>query len=244
MTKTSLCLASLAFVLLIGHLNAQAHLWRFDENKGKIAYDDTCSGKWAVNGKLNNDYWLDLSKVGPGAAVQLTGADDSYVDFGKTVGQFCKDDFSVAFWIQTTDTNRLFDLVGNRQAAGHGSFFGVRMTGDGYITAEVDGDSRGNNYILVKSKQCGLNDGNWHQVVVTRCGNTLTLYIDGECSDSCSARGVANIENRNPFILGRSLVDRKTSCFGPDAVFDDLAIYNEALSARDVKELYKCASNQ
>ena len=244
MNKASFCLASLAFVLMIGQLNAQAHLWRFDEGKGHIAYDDSCSGKYAVNGKLNNAYWWDLSKVGCGAAVHLTGADNSYVDFGKSVGQFGKDDFTVAFWIQTTDCSKLFDLVGNRECSGHGNFFSVRMTGDGVVTAEIDEDSRGTDYILVKSKQCNLNDGNWHHIVVTRCGNTLTLYIDGQCSDTCSARGVANIDNRTPFKLGRSLIDRSIPCFAPNAYFDDLAIYNTALNAYEVKCLYEGASNQ
>jgi len=244
MTKTSLFIALFSFVLLIGQINGQAHLWRFDENKGTIAYDDSCAGKYAVNGKLYNAEWLDLSKVGVGAAVKLTGDDKSYVTFGNTVGQFGNADFTVAFWFQTTDCSKLSDLIGNRAASGHGNFFGVRLTADGYVTAEVDEDSRGTDYIGLKSKQCDLNDGNWRHVAVTRCGNTLTLYIDGDCSASGSAKGTANINNKNAFKLGRSLVDKGTQCFTPDAVFDDVTIYNDALSDSQVKALYKSATNQ
>ncbi len=242
MTKKSLCI--LALLLFVGQISAQAHYWQFDEGKGKIAADSKGGKKNAVNGVLNNAEWRDLSKVGPGAAVRLTGADNSYVSFGNGIGQFGRDDFTVALWVQTTDCTPLFDLVGNRASSGHGNFFGIRMSGDGYVTAEIDEDSRGTDYIAVKSSQCGLNDGNWHSIIVTRCGGVLTLYIDGKASDTGSAKGTANINNRNVFKLGRSLVDKKISCFAPDALFDDLAIFDYAMGAFEAQLFYQKATNE
>ena len=238
MTKITLCIALL---LLVGQISAQDHFWKFDENKGKIAYDSAGGSHFrkGVKGYLNNAFWRDLSKVGPGAAVGITGDDDSYVTFGHKVGQFCKEDFTVAFWIQTSDCLDLYDLVGNRADAGHGNYFSVRMSGDGYVTAEIDEDSRGTNYIGVRSSCGGLNDGQWHHIAVTRCGNDLTLYIDGEFSNSGSTRGTADIRNRNDFKIGRSLVDRGTRRFAPAGLFDDVAIYSDDLTASQVRSLYK-----
>jgi len=243
MTKITLCIAIL---LLVGSISAQDHLWKFDENKGKIAYDSKGGpkGKNAVKGFLNNAYWRDLSKGGAGSAVRITGDDDSYVTFGTKVGQFCKEDFTVAFWVQTSDCLDLFDLVGNREAAGHGNFFSVRMGGDGYVTAEINEDSKGTNYIGVRSSCGGLNDGQWHHITVTRCGGELVLYIDGDFSNKGSSRGTANINNDNAFKIGRSMCEPGTCRFAPDALFDDLAIYSDALNGKEVKELYKCATNE
>ena len=241
--KNYFYISSLAFLLIIGQISAQDHLWTFDENKGNVAYDSR-TGRSAVNAFLNNAQWRDLSKVGPGAAVRITGADNSYVTFGNTVGQFGTQDFTVALWVQTSDTLSLYDLIGNRAAPGHGNFFAVRMTGDGYVTAEVDQDERGTNYVGIRGTQGGLNDGQWHHIVVTRSRGTLNLYLDGAFSVSGSARGTANINNRIAFKLGRSMVESGTRRFSPDALFDDVALYSNALSANQVRSLYQSATNQ
>jgi hypothetical protein len=243
MTK-SLFIASLALLLFVGQISAQDHLWTFDEGSGNIARDSK-GGRNAVNGVLNNAGWWDLSKVGAGAAVRITGADNSYVSFGSNIGQFGTQAFTVAFWFQTSDSSlSLADLVGNRADSGNGNFFSVRLSSDGYISAEVDQDAAGTNYIGFRSARGGYNDGNWHQVVVTRSGRTLTLYIDGAASNSGTAAGTANINNRNVFKIGRSLVDRNTPRFSLNAYFDDLALYSTALSASQVRSLYLGATNQ
>ena len=241
----NIVIASLALMLFVGQISAQEHLWRFDEGSGNIARDSRSNRRGRINGILNNAQWRDLSKVGPGAAVRITGADNSYVSFANPVGQFGTNDFSVAFWFQTTDNSvPLVDLVGNRASPGHGNFFAVRLTSDGYVSAEVDQDGAGTNYIGIRSTQNRLNDGNWHQVVVTRSGRTLILYIDGIGSNSGTGSGVANINNGVVFKIGRSLVDPNTPRFSPDAVFDDLSTWNYALSAFQVNQLYRSATNQ
>ena len=244
MTNKSLCIASLALLLFVGQISAQAHYWQFDEGTGKIAKDSKGGRRDAVNGVLNNAQWRDLSKVGPGAAVRLTGDDNSYVSFGDNIGQFGRNDFTVALWVQTTDKLALYDLVGNRASSGHGNFFAIRMTGDGYVSAEVDEDEHGTDYIGVTSAQKGLNDRHWHSIIVTRIGNTLTLYIDGKASNSGSARGTADIKNRNVFKLGRSLVDRSVRRFAPDALFDDLAIFDYGMGAFEAQLWWQRATNE
>jgi len=235
MNKAILCIALL---LMIGQISAQDHFWDFDEGKGKIARDQmgVPRGRNKVDAYLINAYW---QKLAVGYAVGITGNDNSYVTFGDSIGQFGREDFTVAFWVKTKDNLDLFDLIGNRESFGHGNFFAVRMTRDGYVSAEVDEDARGNNYIGVKSKQRRLNDGEWHHIAVTRNGGNLALYIDGDFSNSGKARGTADIRNRNPFKLGRSLVDRGTRRFAPNALFDDVAIYSDDLSASQIRGLYK-----
>jgi len=243
MTKNNLIIASFALLLMVGQISAQDHLWRFDENKGNIAYD-ACQGRGAVNGFLNNAFWRDLSKVGPGAAVRITGEDNSFVTFGNQVANFGTRDFTVAFWVQTRETLELFDLVGNRAESGYGNYFNVRMNCEGSVTAEICQDAKGTNYMGIRAVQKGLNDGQWHHIAVVRSKGTLSLYIDGDFSIYGANRAVTNINNRNPFKIGRSLVDRDTCRFAPNALFDDLAIYYQALSYIQIKALYDCASNE
>jgi len=243
MNKNNFYIASFAFLLMVGQIAAQDHLWTFDENEGNIAYDYR-SGRGAVNGFLNNALWRDLSKVGPGAAVRITGADNSFVTFGNQVANFGTRDFTVAFWIQTSETLDLFDLIGNRADVSYGNYFNVRMNSEGSVTAEICEDERGTNYMGIRAVQKGLNDGQWHQIAVVRSRGTLSLYIDGQFSIYGANRVATNINNRNPLKLGRSLVDRSTRRFSPDALFDDVSIYYSALSYIQIKSLYDGATNE
>jgi len=241
--KISLSIIPLALLLVVGQASSQTHLWKFDEGTGSTSFDSVHTAN-SVNAILNSATWQDLSKIGPGAAVRITGADNSFVSFGSSIGKFGTKAFSVAFWVQTIDTLANYDLIGNRADPSHGNFLAIRMSGDGFVSAEVDQDSAGTNYIGIRSSQNGLNDGNWHHIVVTRSGKTLALYIDGQLSNSGTGAGVANINNGKAFKLGRSLVDANTARFAPAALFDDVAIYNQAISASQVKSLYRRATNQ
>ncbi len=201
------------------------HHWTFEES-GNINTVDIVGG---VKGKL-----MSAKKVSPGYfganAVHLSGAEDSYITLGKSVGQFGTSDFTVSFWFSTVETTANFDLVGNRTAMSHGNFFCIRMIGKtpdktGVITAEIDETDHGLNYIGVESLEDNLNDGEWHNVTVVREGATLSLYIDGDLSGWSSGPGIANINNGNEFRIGRSLGPGIAE-FSPHALIDDLRIYD------------------
>ncbi|KZL48685.1 hypothetical protein A2T98_16555 [Nodularia spumigena CENA596] len=190
-----------------------------------------------------------LDNEGPGGntAVHINGADNSFVSFGTQIGQFGISDFTLAFWLQTTESHRYFDIAGNRAAGSHGNFFCIRMTGKhesrpgGIIASEVDQDQNGTNYIGVESKTAGFNDGKWHHLAVVRQGTSLKLYIDGVISGNATGNGVANIANGNAFKLGRSLVgvDRK---FAPDARYSGLRVYDTALNDSEISSLFSTAT--
>ena len=195
-----------------------------------------------ISGTLSN---ATLDNQGPGGntAVHINGADNSFVSFGTQIGQFGISDFTLAFWVQTTESHRYFDIAGNRAAGSHGNFFCIRMTGKhesrpgGIIASEVDQDQNGTNYIGVESKTAGFNDGKWHHLAVVRQGTSLKLYIDGVISGNATGNGVANIANGNAFKLGRSLVgvDRK---FAPNARYSGLCVYDTALNDSDISSLF------
>src|ERR1700674_5840943 len=135
-----------------------SHRWNFDEDVS------TASDQYGqVNATLHN-----ATRLSPGyssaKAVRIGGSDDSFISFGSDVGQFRTRDFTVSFWINTSETTRFFDLIGNRTASSPGNFLSVRMPGaapPGRGTAEVDEDGNGRNYIAVEGTITGANDGRW-----------------------------------------------------------------------------------
>jgi hypothetical protein len=83
-----------------------------------------------------------------------------------------------------------------------------------------------------------LNDGNWHHVasVVDQGSSNVTLYVDGtyEAQQQCTWLPTANLSNAVPVLIG---VDRERAMFFT-GVIDEVRIYNRALSALEIQDLY------
>jgi hypothetical protein len=199
----------------------------FQEEKGMVAPDSLGDS----SGQIANVYWSYpglFSKSAP----RISGQDDSYIDFPAQAAQFGVKDFTIAFWVSTAETLQLFDLIGNRTAGSHGNFVSIRMTGSdgappGQITAEIDEDGNGKNYAFLQSTTTGLNDGQWHYVVLVREGPALHLFVDGFLEDSKTAAGIADLNNGNPLRIGRS-VRSAALRFAPMATFDSVEIFDSA----------------
>lgn len=239
--KTKVCkvVLTLALVMVFGLclLHGEEHCWKFDETTGTTANDSLGT----VNGTLHGC----AAFLPGGEGIHLNGSDSSYVSFGKKVGQFGTDDFSVYLDFKTNEKYRYFDLVGNRTASGHGNFFCIRMTGihetvpEGSVVVEVDEDVNGKNYIGLVTKKAGLNDGSWHSLIVVRIKKNLSIYIDEVFDSTGTSAGIANIKNGNEFKLGRSLVSSETTKFTPNAVYRNLYMFDQALTPVEIKKYIK-----
>ena len=204
------------------------HLWKLDEISGLTAYDSSDS----INGLIGAGATWVPGRIGNGA-IKLNGTANSYVDFGSTVDQFGTNNFTVSFWINTTETSTYFDLLGDRWEGSHGNFLQFRMRGNGIIVVEIDEDGAGTNYIGLESVGSGYNDGQWHHVAAVRSANTLKLYVDGVMEASGTSSGIANLNNVSPFKLGQSY----GGYLPLNGSFDDIRIYNSVLSGDDMQAM-------
>jgi hypothetical protein len=202
--------------------------WPFDEASGNTVID-VING---ANGTMYNAVRVPGGVEG-NDAIQIDGSDQSNIVFPTSVAAFGTSDFTLEFWVKTTENSiPLFDLIGNRTASSNGNFLSIRMTGchptmpSGMITAEIDQDESGTFYTAVESSRTGLNDGNWHQVTVERSQETLSLYIDTCHVGSAVGTGIANINNNNPFVIGKSCAI--PGQFAPNAAFDEVWILYSA----------------
>ncbi len=189
----------------------------FDEGTGSTASDFT---EYENNGAITDAYWDD-GKFGK--AIGFNGA-THVVNCGNDASLQLQDDFTILFWFNSaniTTDNRNIVSKGYDAAytCGHRNshlYFGGPAT-----TNELEGDTV-------------LADG-WNLYAVTYDGVTLTFYANGEF-DKSYAQTLS-------FTQAASLLIGQNSYGGLYVGrVDEARIYNRALSAQEVKDLYRLGS--
>jgi hypothetical protein len=106
--------------------------------------------------------------------------------------------FTVAFDLNTIQStgSTAIDLLGYRASCGPSNFFDVRLQSS---TGDPGGAADGPDHVLVELAQPGgspvnlrspslptgpLNVGGWHQIMITRNGTTVTLWVGGKSVDT------------------------------------------------------------
>jgi hypothetical protein len=131
-------------------------------------------------------------------------------------------DMSASLWVKSsssTTSMRIFDLA---QAA----TIGTQITmGSGVIGLDNSGGPTSS-----VSTGSGMNDGQWHHVVVTRSGTTYTLYVDNV---SIGTSGGTAPTYTRVFIGVRS---NALNFF--NGSIDDVRVFNTALTTTQIAALY------
>lgn len=199
--------------------------WPFDEGSANFAYDASGNGYTGSVPEAKN-IWQATSACVSGTCLSLNGTSD-FVKGGEAIGG--SDPRTVTFWMSSSNTDVDQTLVG----------WGTEATGTKYhirteanlVRVEVGGGwARGTHNVV---------DGEWHHVAVVFSGSDVTdhlLYVDGE-SDPIGYSGsqAMNTAIDNEIMAGSDVVHNRYF-YG---LLDDVRVYNRALSANEVKELYE-----
>ena len=150
------------------------------------------------------------------------GTDSSLDIFGS--------DFSASLWFNTSDTatasgliqigsftNRVFAITKGNAADKIGFVYGINSW-----------------YYNIGS---GLNDGNWHHVVLVRNTGTYTVYIDKVPYTSFTGPGTYNTGGYNS--IGKGLTSPKYF----NGNLDEIALFNHAISENIVNSIYDTTAN-
>ena len=238
---TRLTAIALALVLpLAAALPASANLvasWSFDEGQGTTASEDV-SG---FDGTLHGDSELVATGGVRGGFVDI--GDAGFVLVGDYLAFTGTDAFSIQVWIKTTMTagGTLLSRHNSGIVAGYGLGLNdpnnggpVEPSGSFYL---YQSDSAALN-----SGPAGLNDGEWHQVVVVRDNSSLSqirLYVDGErVPEPTSAAALAHINPTSaPFMIG-GVFSGGVPVSQYQGFIDELRVWDDALSDAEVEFLF------
>lgn len=183
------------------------------------------------NGTISDGTWKAQGIRGP--CLELDGSDD-YVDCGNdTTLDVGIGDFTFGAWIKADDvaeTRR--GIVSKTDASNNRAVLRAEaLAGNLYphvLVKSATGTVEYNGYTIV-------SDDKWHYLVMTRDGNLVTLYFDGNFNRSASAT-LGSISNTDELRIGREAASLK-------GLMDEIRIFSRALSAQEILDRYETYKN-
>jgi hypothetical protein len=207
--------------------------WKLDEGTGSVAYDSAGTNDGTI-------YGADWTTGQLGGALDFDGGGDC-VDFGDIDEfEFGDRDFSISTWFYTKG---IHDIGGDNSGVGmiiskfnwssDGRQWYLSQDGSGSLLFYTNPTGTSSEWVI---SQNGGYQNRWVHIVGLRSGSSKDLYIDGELNNTGSTLGVVTGKPSNVYIGCRQDPTHRYAFF--NGLIDDVRIYDRALSAGEVEQLY------
>ena len=211
-------------------------------------------GYWSFDGSDITDKIYDLSGQGNNAYVVRSVATSSmkvagklgqalsfngtsaYIDAGAG-GNVGLSDFTIAAWIKTPAAGSGYPRILDKGFGSGGYTYYIDPTGS--MGLGIDGIYQSGGRI--SGGAADVFDNKWHFVaVVAHRSGVATYYIDGAVDGSTydiSSKVASNLTNSVHIGIGQPVPTTATDVF--KGTMDEVRVYNRALSASEIKQLYQ-----
>ena len=152
---------------------------------------------------------------------------NDYFYFGNSMASQINNIFSISLWLNQTSTSPT-DLIGLGYQTCNGSAGPIIRAGStmNFNRCNAGFDTPDNT----------SNDGNWHQFVFVYDGSSRKVYRDGTLLNNLNGGGIFTV-NTYGLVLGKAWNNYSGGNFYQGKA-DDLNIWNVALTANEVQQLY------
>jgi len=171
-----------------------------------------------------------------GADIRNHGASfdgtSNYINLGNNLDIGTSDNFSLSFWTKTSASGGYFLA---KRTSGTGYEFA--MDSSGYVSWYI---SDGSNVAYDTADSVTINNGSWHHVifVLDRTNNKIYRYVDGaNTGTNGDISLVGDLSNSVDLGVGARLKSPPDNYF--NGQISDVLIYNRALSATEILDLYQ-----
>jgi hypothetical protein len=210
-------------------------MWSFDgpdvDMSTNTAYDRSGNSN---NGTINGA----TPTIGKkGQALSFNGS-SSRVDlknsgFGSLVNN---GDFTVSLWAKTNTDNSRRTIIGDWNSSGENESFAIEFGGYYQDPTHITTDIYSSSSPHYLDSNFVYSADTWYHIVVTRNSTERRIYIDGTSQNSDANVAISNGSN---LTLGRAGAYNN---FYLDGTIDEFRVYNRALSAQEVGDLYRLGS--
>jgi len=221
-----------------GHiLCPSSGLWLMNEGSGNTVQDLSGNGN---TGTLASAVVWSTGQFG--AAAEFNGDENTRITMPDSPAYSGLSQITVSFWmyphsLETADDTKM--VVGKANWNDNREWR-VRIEQDGNFIWQIsnDGNDPGTNECSVDASNY-LTIGKWSHIVGTYDGTTLWLYIDGVQVDTNAGDGGACYDGSAVLAIGAASDLGGTAPDAYDGLVDDVMIYNRALSASEIQQLYR-----
>jgi hypothetical protein len=202
--------------------------WKFDEGEGSIAYDSAGNNDGTINGATWTIGQID-------GALDFDGVDD-YVDMADTVKDHLDTSYTFSIWIKPKTILGIHSIAAYRRSTLDMGYQVLLQLQHNNSDVQFIVGSLGNN--AVASYPDALKTNTWHHIVGIREENVLNVYVNA-VSGIPDSQTLGEISPDNFKIGAIHCCDQVIQSFF-DGTIDDVMIFDGALSAQQVWEIY-CA---
>ena len=194
--------------------------WLFNEGSGIRAFD---SSSYKNHGVLTN---MAIPSCRSSLGLAFDGVDD-YVDAGNDASLNITDAITVEAWVNGTWNNDVSPLSKSKWVTTEQGWFYRYLTTGGLYLVFGNGTT---------TTSLGYNsffpaNNTWYHILVTRSGSNFIYYVNGVQKATTSS----NLDIRTTENL---TIGSKGASKYFNGSIDEVRIYNRALSAEEIKELY------
>jgi hypothetical protein len=225
------------------------HWWKLDETGNITAYDSIGTTNGTFNG--NDPCWV-TGHIG--GAVDFNGVSDYFAISSLDSSYYANSTFTITGWFKTSKSTGIQTIAGNWSQWYYSPYPGVNMSmysgwqvlvENKKVVARFATNSPGLNNITGASD---VNDGEWHHFAMVHpyyhgqgTSNTV-LYVDGQSEGTPAVLYHTNSNTKfrigdGSYIASGSPVTLKGGPFC--GTIDDVMIFNRALTAAEVWQLYE-----
>ncbi len=201
--------------------------WKFDEGSGTIAYDSAGDNDGTFIGEPN---WT-AGQVG--GALEFDGVDD-YVDVGDPADgslDLGTGNFSISGWVKR-DVLEIHSSIYSKTNYTDGLGYGLFINNDNHFYFRTGTTGWVKTAVLSNAM---VTTGTWYHIVGVREDTTLKIYVNGSLDNSTTGT-LRDVDNTVSAVIGRFYSNHDD--YYHNGTIDDVLIYNRALSAEEVEQLY------
>lgn len=205
--------------------------WNFNEGSGDIAYD--CS-EYNNNGTIYGATWTNGIC---GSALEFSGTTSSYVDCGNHYSLNINNAITLSVWIKPNTLRTYQDIIFRSTSSPYKGYTLEVCQNPSMVKMLIQGMTRA-------TADYEIPIGNWTHIAVSRTtGGTYIIYINGVNCSSWSHTASPHYAITD-FIIGGSAGTGGWQGRDFDGVIDEVRIYNIALNATEIENLYLYPCNQ
>lgn len=161
---------------------------------------------------------------------------NDYIDIGNNF-ENSPTSISYSAWIKTsydTPSAQANVILSRKETMVGSSCMTLLITQNEYASVGLNSHQ---HYTTWPEYAVAINDGNWHFVVATKNGDTLTIYVDGVAGGTFDDS--LSLYSTDRFFIGLDKVWYDVGGYGYfNGSIDDVRIYNKALTVSEIDALY------